>query len=141
MAGVIRRTQPRWLFAPYWVDAHPDHTAATRLIEAARFWSKLSKCDLPGEPWHPERIYYYWSVHLKLVRQPAFIVDISSTWEIKKQSLLCYDSQFPQTAKKPTVLDRVTAAAAWWGSMIGTAHGEPFSSREPLGLRGFSDLF
>lgn len=141
VAGVIRRTQPRWLFAPYWVDAHPDHTAATRLIEAARFWSKLSKCDLPGEPWHPERIYYYWSVHLKLVRQPAFIVDISSTWEIKKQSLLCYDSQFPQTAKKPTVLDRVTAAAAWWGSMIGTAHGEPFSSREPLGLRGFSDLF
>ena len=39
LAGVIRRTRPRWLFAPHWVDAHPDHTAATRLVEAARFWA------------------------------------------------------------------------------------------------------
>jgi bacillithiol biosynthesis deacetylase BshB1 len=78
LAGVIRRTRPRWLFAPHWVDAHPDHVAATRLVEAARFWAKLTKCDLPGEPWHPERIYYYWCVHLKLVRQPAFVVDIAT---------------------------------------------------------------
>ena len=39
------------------------------------------------------------------------------------------------------VLDRVEAAGSWWGSMIGTAHGEPFSSREPVALRGFADLF
>ena len=30
LAGVIRQQRPRWLFAPYWVDAHPDHIAATR---------------------------------------------------------------------------------------------------------------
>ena len=24
LAGVIRLTRPRWLFAPYWTDAHPD---------------------------------------------------------------------------------------------------------------------
>src|SRR5580704_1445330 len=28
LAGVIRMTRPKWLFAPYWVDAHPDHSAA-----------------------------------------------------------------------------------------------------------------
>ena len=28
LAGFIRQTRPRWLFAPYWVDAHPDHVAA-----------------------------------------------------------------------------------------------------------------
>jgi LmbE family N-acetylglucosaminyl deacetylase len=39
LAGVIRQVRPRWLFAPYWVDAHPDHVAATELVEAARFWS------------------------------------------------------------------------------------------------------
>jgi len=141
LAGVIRRTRPRWLFAPYGVDAHPDHTAATRLVEAARFWAKLTKCDLPGEPWHPERIYSYFSVHLKLIRQPAFVVDISSTWEIKNRCLSCYASQFPPTATKPTTLDRVKTAAAWWGSIIGTAYGEPFASREPVALRGFTDLF
>src|SRR5262245_10894547 len=38
LAIVIRQTRPKWLFAPYWVDAHPDHVAATQLVEAARFW-------------------------------------------------------------------------------------------------------
>ena len=141
LAGVIRRVRPRWLFAPYWVDAHPDHLAATELVEAARFWAKLTKCDLPGQPWHPERIYYYWSVHLKLVSQPAFVVDVSTTWETKRASLDCYASQFDQTSPKPTVLDRVEAASRWWGATIGTLHGEPFSSREPIGLRGFDGLF
>jgi bacillithiol biosynthesis deacetylase BshB1 len=140
LAGVIRRVRPRWLFAPYWIDAHPDHFAATRLVEAARFWAKLTKCDLPGEPWHPERIFYYWCVHLKLVRQPAFVVDISATWEIKQRALACYASQFPTDAPSPTVLERVEAAAAWWGSVIGARHGEPFFSREPVAIRGFRDL-
>ena len=25
LAGEIRHTRPRWLLAPYWIDAHPDH--------------------------------------------------------------------------------------------------------------------
>ena len=29
LASIIRQTRPRWLFAPYWIDAHPDHLAAT----------------------------------------------------------------------------------------------------------------
>src|SRR5207237_3758974 len=49
LAIVIRRTRPKWLFAPYWIDAHPDHVAATQLVEAARVWAKLSKTDMPGE--------------------------------------------------------------------------------------------
>jgi bacillithiol biosynthesis deacetylase BshB1 len=141
LAGVIRRVRPRWLFAPHWVDAHPDHVAATRLAEAARFWAKLTKCDLPGSPWHPERIYHYACVHLRTVRRPAFVVDISATWETKRRSLECYASQFPPTAPSPTVLERVAAADAWWGATIGTGQGEPFWSREPIALRGFGDLF
>ncbi|MEX2112603.1 MAG: PIG-L family deacetylase, partial [Pirellulales bacterium] len=50
LAGVFRQLRPRLIFAPYWVDSHPDHVAATELIEAARFWSKLTKTDLPGQP-------------------------------------------------------------------------------------------
>ena len=83
LAAVIRRTRPRWLFAPYWEDAHPDHVAATQLIEAARFWAKLTKTDLPGDPHYPERIFYYYCVHLKLAPQPAFVLDISAEWEKK----------------------------------------------------------
>lgn len=140
LAEVIRRARPRWLFAPHWVDAHPDHVAATRLAEAARFWAKLTKCDLAGEPWHPERIFHYACVHLKAVRRPSFVVDISATRELKRRSLACYASQFPATPGKPGVLDRVAAADAWWGSMIGATYGEPFWCREPITLRGFADL-
>jgi LmbE family N-acetylglucosaminyl deacetylase len=78
---------------------------------------------------------------LKVVLKPAFVVDISSTWDVKRRSLACYASQFPQTAPRPTVLERVEASANWWGAMIGTTHGEPFTAREPIGLRGFADLF
>ncbi len=49
LAGVLRELRPAVLFAPYWEDAHPDHVAATALVEAARFWAKLTKTDLPGE--------------------------------------------------------------------------------------------
>ena len=140
LAAVIRRVRPRWLFAPHWVDAHPDHVAATRLTEAARFWAKLTKCDLPGEPWHPQRIYHYACVHLKAVRRPAFVVDISATWQVKRRALNCYASQFSAATAAPTVLERVAAADAWWGAAIGTTHGEPFWAREPIGLQDFAGL-
>ena len=71
LAAVFRQVQPRLIFAPYWEDAHPDHTAATKLAEEARFWSKLSKSDIPGTPFHPARILYYFSVHLQSLNGPA----------------------------------------------------------------------
>lgn len=147
LAGVIRRVRPRWLFAPHWIDAHPDHVAATRLVEAARFWAKLTKTDLPGEPFHPERVWYYPCVHLRLVRHPAFIVDISDHFTTKERAIACYASQFPSgiaassNSTAQTVPERVAASARWWGSMIGTRHGEAFYSREPVGLRGLAELF
>lgn len=142
LAGVIRQLRPRWLCAPYWVDAHPDHIAATPLIEAARFWAKLSKTDLPGEPFHPERVYHYYCVHLKLVPQPAFVLDISDVWERKLAAIACYQSQFVtgRPADPPTFLDRLRDEAAFWGKTIGVRYGEPWTSREPLGLTSWSGL-
>jgi N-acetylglucosamine malate deacetylase 1 len=142
LAGVIRRVQPRWLLAPYWIDAHPDHVAATELVEAARFWAKLTKSDLPGEPCHPERIFNYYCVHLKMVPQPAFVLDISPFWERKLAAIACYHSQFvagrPQ--QSPTFLERLRDEAAYWGKTIGVAYGEPFACREPIGLSSMRSL-
>ena len=107
LAGLFRLARPRWIFAPYWSDAHPDHTASTELVEAARFWSKLSKSDLAGEPFHPERIYYYFCIHLKLVPQPAFILDITEQWPAKASSVDAYQSQFVtgRSAESPSFVD------------------------------------
>ncbi len=150
MAAVFRRTRPRWIFAPYWIDAHPDHVAATQLIEAARFWSKLTKTDMPGEPFYPERIFYYYCVHLRLLPQPAFVLDIGDFWEKKRAAIECYRSQFLgdcpnfrlsengtvplDAAPAFPIIDRLRDQAAFWGSLIGTRYGEPFASREPVGL-------
>jgi bacillithiol biosynthesis deacetylase BshB1 len=142
LAGVIREQRPRWLFAPYWLDAHPDHVAANQLVDAARFWSKLTKSDLAGEPHHPERIYNYFCVHLKIVAQPAFVLDISDHWQQKRAAIECYYSQFVagRQTEPPSFIDVLEHQAAYWGSMIGTRFGEPFASREPLGLRSMAEL-
>ena len=142
LASVIRQTRPKWLFAPYWVDAHPDHVAATQLVEAARFWAKLSKTDMPGEPWHPQRIYNYYCVHLKHAAQPAFVLDISAYWEQKIAAIRCYHSQFIEgrSTEPPTFLDRLESEAEYWGKAIGVRYGEPFNCREPVGMRSMESL-
>ncbi len=142
LAIVFRRLRPRWLMAPYWIDAHPDHVAATALIEAARFWAKLSKTDMPGEPHHPERLYHYYCIHLKMVPQPAFVLDISPFWEQKRAAVTCYHSQFVagRSTQTPTFLDRLRDEAAFWGKSIGVDYGEPFACREPIGLTGLTSL-
>lgn len=142
LAGVIRQQKPRWLFAPYWVDAHPDHIAATALVEAARFWAKLTKTDLPGEPHHPQRIYNYYCVHLKQAPQPAFVLDISDQWEAKIAAIRCFESQFitGRPTDPPTILDGLRDEAAYWGKVIGCRYGEPFTSREPIGMTTMAGL-
>lgn len=142
LAGVIRQTKPRWLFAPYWEDAHPDHVAATELVEAARFWAKLSKCDIPGDRHHPERIYNYYCVHLKMAPQPAFVLDITEFWERKLASIEAYTSQFITGREDldPSFPERLTHEAAFWGQSIGVKYGEPFNCREPIGMSSFDSL-
>jgi len=142
LAGVIRQTRPRWLFAPYWVDAHPDHVAATQLVEAARFRSKLTKSHIPGKTHQPERIYNYYCVHLKMAAQPAMILDISKYWEAKLASIACYKSQFITGREHldPPFLDRLRDEAAYWGKTIGVKYGEPYACREPLGVTGFDQF-
>ena len=142
LASVFRRTKPRWIFAPYWVDSHPDHIATTQLVEAARFWSKLTKSTLPHEPHFPQRIFYYHCVHLRLALQPAFVLDISPFWERKRAAIECYHSQFLQgrPQQPPTFMDQQRDQAAYWGSLIGVAYGEPFASREPVGMNSMSGL-
>lgn len=147
LAGVFRRTRPDWIFAPYWVDAHPDHVAATQLIEAARFWAKLTKTDLPGDPHYPKRILYYYCVHLRQIPQPAFVLDISDYWEKKQAAIECYRSQFVdnqpsggQPSGGSTFVDRLRHQAATWGWSIGVSYGEPLASREPIGVGSFRAL-
>ena len=131
LSEVERRRDP--------ADADRDAKVG-QLIEAARFWSKLSKSDIPGEPHHPERIFYYYCVHLRLALEPAFVLDISPFWDAKRRAIEAYASQFLTGREAPTLVDRIRDQAAHWGSLIGTAYGEPFATREPLAMKSLREL-
>jgi N-acetylglucosamine malate deacetylase 1 len=142
LAGVLRQTRPRFLFAPYWDDAHPDHTSASRLVDDARFWAKLTRSDLPGEPYWPPRLYHYWSIHLRIHPKPSFVLDVSEFIDRKMEAIGCYASQFStgRTPQFPTPLDDIRDRARYWGWTIGKAYAEPFASREEIGLASLAAL-
>jgi bacillithiol biosynthesis deacetylase BshB1 len=140
VAAVIRSVRPEWLFVPYWEDAHPDHVQAAALCEAARFYAKLTRTDIPGEPHYPRRVVHFFSTHYRMVRRPSFVFDVSETFEQKMESLRAYQSQFGPERGNQRVLEAVAAAAAYYGSLIGVAYGEPFVLREELGVRRLEAL-
>lgn len=142
LASVFRCTRPRVLVLPYWEDAHPDHVAATDLAEAARFWAKLSRTDMPGEPFHPPAVLYYFSIHLRIQERPAVVFDIGETIEEKLQAIRCYESQFltGRAQEFPTPLDDIRDRARYWGWMIHAKYGEPLASRESVGIKSLKEF-
>jgi hypothetical protein len=142
LAEVFRKIKPTLLFAPYWEDAHPDHTASTKLVEEARFWAKMGKSDMAGTPFHPARILYYFSIHLRIVERPSLLMDISQFTHQKRDVLEAYRSQIVdnQPAGLPGVIDRVLDRNRYWGIMAGVESAEPFASREPVGLKSLRDM-
>ena len=142
LAAVFRTVRPRVILAPYWEDVHPDHVAASRLVDDARFWSKLSRTDIPGNPFLPQRVYYYWSLHLRIHPKPAFVVDITEAIKQKMEAVRAYDSQLltGHDTRHPTILDDIRDRSRYWGWTIGTGYGEPLASREEIGIAGVDAL-
>ena len=136
-AATIRKHRPDVIFLPYPVDAHPDHVAVTRIGEDARFDAKLTKTDIPGEPWYPKRIIYYFCTHLRMSFQPTFCIDISDQIETKMNAIGCYESQFSQV---PDLPQSVRTMCSYFGNRIGTRYAEPFFSHEVLGFSGLDQL-
>lgn len=136
LAEVFRLTRPAVILAPYWEDAHPDHVAASQLVDDARFWSKLSKTEMAGERFWPPRLYYYFSIHLRIHPRPSFVFDISDCIDAKMQAISCYQSQVIEgrSTEFPTVLDDIRDCARYWGWSIGRNYGEPLMSREEIGV-------
>ncbi|MEZ6047024.1 MAG: bacillithiol biosynthesis deacetylase BshB1 [Planctomycetaceae bacterium] len=142
LAGVFRLSRPQVILAPYWEDVHPDHVAASQLADDARFWAKLSKVDLPGERYWPPAMYYFWSIHLRIHPKPSFVLDISAHLDQKMEAVRCYESQLitGRPPEFPTVLDDIRDRNRYWGWTIHSAYGEPFASREEIGLPMFPTL-
>lgn len=140
LAEVIREFRPRLLFAPYPADAHPDHVAAAQITLAARFYGKLTKTEMPHEPFYPERVYHYMAVHSRMVVEPSFIVDVSADHGTKMDALGAYRSQFVDNERNAGILETVAQWGSMWGSMGRVRFGEPFFAHEPVVVGGPEDL-
>ncbi|MDB5323701.1 MAG: putative deacetylase [Phycisphaerales bacterium] len=139
VAAVIRFHRPDWLFLPFPIDAHPDHVAVTRIGEDARFDAKLTKTDIPGDPFYPKRIIYYYCTHLRMNFNPTFCIDITNEIDRKMEAVACYASQFTRNAagEVPTM---VRTLNGYFGGRIGVPYVEPFFTYEVLGLSGLDQL-
>jgi bacillithiol biosynthesis deacetylase BshB1 len=138
LAAVIRVHKPDILFLPYPLDAHPDHVAVTKIGEDARFDAKLTHSPIPGDPWYPKRIIYYFCTHLLLSFQPTFCLDITAQMDKKMKAVAAYESQFGWN--NSPVPEMVRTLNGYFGGRIRTAYAEPFFTHEVLGFTGIDQL-
>ncbi len=138
--GVLRAHKPKIVFAPYWVDRHPDHEQASHLVRQAAYLSGLRKIETGEPPFRPYKIIYY---QTRFEFTPSFIVDISDAHERKMNAVRAYESQFHRPGQaepesdgtligRPEFLDTVETRARYYGAHIGAKFGEPFLVREAI---------
>lgn len=140
LAQLIREHQPRWVFGTAEACVHPDHAAVEPLVTAAVFYARLGNWDrVPGgeilantEPWTIERLFF---PHCKM--EPAwggnfnFAVDVSDTYERKKQALAEYRSIFA-VDEGDQLLNLYEAEDIHMGRLFGVAYAEIFKAHSPL---------
>jgi len=140
LIAVLRRYRPELVFGPSLSDRHPDHGRAHRLVAAASYYAGLAGRG-EREPHRPAAVFSYMQ-HDPF--EPSFIVDVSSTWQIKLDALAAYTSQLHQPGNRrdepltkvasPEFRAAVVGRAQHFGLAVGAAFGEPFWSRLPLAV-------
>ena len=136
LAREIRALRPRTVIIPYWEARHPDHYHAGAIAFDASFLAGLRKLDPETQPARPFKVIYS-SMYANVT--PSFVVDISSQFERRMESLFCYASQygvqdaasgmFPNESE---IRERLAAIARFYGNLIGVKYGEPFVVKETM---------
>jgi bacillithiol biosynthesis deacetylase BshB1 len=140
--GVVRAYRPKIVFAPYWVDRHPDHEQTSHLVHQAAYLAGLKKLETGAPPFRPHKLIYY---QTRFEFRPSFIVDISDTLAQKMRAVRAYESQFHRPGRaasekdetligRPEFLDGIETRARYYGAHIGAKYGEPFLVREAIKL-------
>jgi bacillithiol biosynthesis deacetylase BshB1 len=117
--------------------ASPDHHQAHLLVEAARFYSQLSKWDdrFGGTaPYRVPHLVYAPFPFDAEVRQwhSTFVIDVTETFAQKIEAVRCYESQF-DAKRFERVKHFLTGYNVTTGGRCGFAYGELFSLPQPVG--------
>lgn len=146
LVAVIRKHQPKYILAPYWLDRHPDHVATSLLIQQAVFKAALPKYKSSIVTPHRVQSIFYYMLHGEF--EPSFVVDISHNFAIKLQSIRAYNTQFGATnnsiatpINSGAFVEYITARSKFYGYAINALYGEPYIVQHTkIGITDPSDL-
>ena len=141
LVRILRRLKPKVILTHQYDDPHPDHNHIAQLVRESARLASMRKYD---EAFGLERTNVPIVAHNVFSRllPPSFIVDVSEFLEQKMQSIKAHKSQFynPESSEPETrltnagFLDELENRSRYFGSLIGTAAGEPFYVREALNI-------
>ena len=133
LARVLRELKPSVVVAPHPNDRHPDHVAAATIAPAALHLAGLANSPLSGKPFKPKNFFYYMG---NGPFEATLVVDTSDYIESWEEAVRCYKSQFTGEAASETVTPdiyrRRKGRAAYWGTFINAAYGEPLWTPRPI---------
>lgn len=146
LVEAIRELRPRTVILPYFEGRHPDHRVASELGYDACYLAGLKKYPASGDPHRPTKVLYALAYREHGLK-PTFVVDTSETFERKLEAVRCYASQFDGVkalgelfpAAVP-LYDLIRIQDARYGSLIRTAYGEPFYTRETMSVEDVTQL-
>ena len=146
LVRVLRRLRPRVILTHQDGDPHPDHNHIVQLVRESARLASMRKYDEGGGEKIPVPMVAH-NIFSRNVR-PSFIVDISGFLDEKMAAIRAHASQFydpnstePETRLTArTFLDELENRSRYFGSLIGTAAGEPFYVREALNVDDPIDL-
>jgi len=134
VAEHIRQIRPDVLLVQTQLDQHPDHIAASQLGTAARFYAKLTKTNMKGDPFYPPKILYYLTSHFKIDPSPTFVLPVAEeVFEQKIKAVSAYRSQFEH--RNRDIPEFLKLMGKRYGMRINSPYGEPFFTPEVLGIQ------
>ena len=138
----IRAHRPKIIFAPYWVERHPDHEKTSHLVRESAYLSGLKKIETGQDVFRPRRVVFYQS---RFEFTPSFVIDTSGFHDRKMSAIMAYQSQFHRpdrvgsgpgseetSISRPEFLNNIEIRDRRYGLQIGAKYGEPFLVREAL---------
>lgn len=136
LVQLIRRIQPDTIFAPYYIDRHPDHGDAGNIVKRAVFDAGVKLYPGVDENAHKVPNMYYYMING--YHRPAFYVDITAAAGDKEAALKAYKSQFDpgeeavSTPLTDGYLETIQARDRLFGKETGVTYAEGFIAETPM---------